>query len=326
VSSVLKTLAALARDVQVPLSLEELLEKIATCTAVLVDCPRASIRLLDARGERLIAVCRAGSPLHENPEETFRVGEGLMGWIIQHARVIRTSDAENDERFAPRPGMRDHMGSFLGVPIISGSMCVGVISAVSPEPEFFTQEHEELVTLLAAICAPYLEIRRLARLATVDPLTGALNRRGARAAVPTMPPEPMDVDVPTSVVMLDLDHFKQVNDTHGHVAGDQVLRQVAGLLAGIVRSGDAVVRYGGEEFLMVLNNVERATAIRIAERTREAFENTAFRVGDQILDVTASFGVAQRGEGETREALIARADAAMYEAKRHGRNRVEVAD
>lgn len=324
-TSPLETLAALAREIQEPQSLEALLGRIASCTAKLVDCPRASIRLLDARGERLVAVCRAGEPLHENPEQTFRVGEGLMGWIVQKARPIRLADAENDPRFAPRPGMRDRMGSFLGVPILSGSMCVGVVSAVSSEADAFSREHEELVTLLAAICAPYLEIQRLSRLATVDPLTGALNRRGGREALPSEAPPPRETDPPVSVVLLDLDHFKSVNDTYGHVAGDQVLRQVAGVLAGIVRSGDAVIRYGGEEFLLVLQGVEQTTAVRVAERTREAIASTAFRVGDETLQVTASFGVAQRRAGEGREDLYRRADAAMYEAKHKGRNRVEVA-
>ena len=324
-SSALKGLAVLAREAQQPQSLEELLQRIADCAARLVGSPRASVRLLDTRRERLVAVCRAGEPLHSDPNISFQVGEGLMGWIVAHGRPLRAADAENDARFAPRPGMREPMASFLGVPIVSGNVCFGVISAINPVPSFFTREHEELLVLLSAICAPYLEIQRLSRLATVDPLTGALNRRGADAAFPEIEATPGEPVHPLSVVMLDLDHFKDVNDRYGHAMGDQVLRQVSGLLAATVRAGDAVVRYGGEEFLLILPNVELPTAARIAERARATIEAARFVIGEEMVHVTASFGVAQRLTGEDRGAVIGRADDAMYGAKRAGRNRVACA-
>jgi two-component system, cell cycle response regulator len=123
----------------------------------------------------------------------------------------------------------------------------------------------------------------------------------------------------------DLDKFKQINDVYGHAAGDVLLRRVAHLLAASVRAGDGVVRWGGEEFLVVLPGVDRAQAQRIVERARTSVQDDAVVVGGNVLRITISVGVAERRSGETRDALIARADEALYVAKSSGRNRVELA-
>ncbi|MBU1245007.1 GGDEF domain-containing protein, partial [Myxococcota bacterium] len=211
----------------------------------------------------------------------------------------------------------------------------------------------QALTLLAGICAPQLEIARLSRLATVDPLTGALNRRGmehlmtaavpeATAAVPSAQdavpsaqdavpsaqdavPSAQDAARPLSVIMADIDHFKRVNDTYGHLMGDQVLKQVATILASVVRAGDAVIRYGGEEFLIVLTGVASERALAIAERARQTIEATEFRFHEISFHTTISMGVAQLRPGESREELIKRADEALYAAKNDGRNRSVVA-
>jgi len=317
-------LTDLTHELQLRLDLEDLLQLVVDRTASLLDTPRVSIRLLDPTGTRLLAVCRAGSPLHLDKDEQFRVGEGLMGWIVEHVQPIRSGRAEQDERFVPKPGMQDRMGSFLGVPLVAGNAVLGVINAVHPGEDAFDASDEAQLRLLAGICSPYVEMARMSRLARVDPLTGALNRRGLEQAL-----EEPTADLPEgvlSVVMADLDHFKRVNDTYGHAAGDEVLRQLARLLAQVVRQGDAVVRYGGEEFLLLLPGVRQTTAGRVAERARRSVEAHRFVIGEFDLDVTVSFGVAQRHSGETREHAIERADAALYRAKTTGRNRVEIAE
>jgi diguanylate cyclase (GGDEF)-like protein len=179
--------------------------------------------------------------------------------------------------------------------------------------------------VLAALCAPQVELARVARLAQVDPLTGVLNRRGLDLAFPevAMPAGGEDGIVrPLSVAMADVDHFKEINDAHGHATGDEVLRKVAALVSGVLRAGDAVVRYGGEEFLLILPGVELARALVVAERARASAEGSHFFAGGSQLRVTLSIGVAERGPGERRDALIERADRAMYVAKQAGRNRV----
>ncbi len=318
-------LTGLTRELQKPLSLEEMLQIIVDCTAVILDTPRASIRLLDPGGTRLLAVCRAGSPLHINPSEEFKTGEGLIGWIVEHSTPVRTGDADSDPRFVQRAGLKGRMGSFLGVPVISGNASLGVISATNSQPDYFTRDNEEHLGLLAGICAPHVEIARLKRLATVDPLTGALNRRGFDEQFPEVAARESDLIEPLSVVMADIDHFKKINDRYGHAMGDQVLKMIAEIFSGALRKGDAVVRVGGEEFLLVLPQVSLATAAKIAERARRAVESAGFSLGETRLRSTVSFGAAERRSGEDRADLIRRADEALYQAKNGGRNRVEMA-
>jgi diguanylate cyclase (GGDEF)-like protein len=133
---------------------------------------------------------------------------------------------------------------------------------------------------------------------------------------------PDDTGSSLAVAMCDVDHFKRVNDEHGHGVGDSVLCGLADVLAGVLRAHDSVVRYGGEEFLLLLPEVDLLTASRIAERARATVAASA--LGPQVR-VTVSLGVAERRAGESRDDLIRRADAALYAAKRAGRNRVELA-
>jgi diguanylate cyclase (GGDEF)-like protein len=320
----LPLLTRMARALSGRLSLEDALTVVVDHVAEVVDTGRASIRLLDPTRKHLFATARYGVPIHVATQE-FAMGEGLVGWIVEHGEAIRTGDADADPRFVPRPGMKDRLGSFLGVPLMSGELSMGVISTVSPKPDYFTEEHERLVTLISAIAAPHIEIARLSRLSTVDPLTGALNRRGGDSMFPQASARDEDdapQTGPLSVALADIDHFKRVNDALGHAVGDEVLKRVATILSGVLRDGDAVIRHGGEEFLVVLPGCRLETATRIADRARRAVEETEIAAGEAKTRVTISVGVAQLADGETREDLVARADAAMYEAKQAGRNKV----
>jgi len=319
----LRLLATIAAEIQRPHGLDDLLQLIVEGAAKLTGVRRASIRLLEPSGQRLMAVCRAGTPLHLNPNEPFTVGQGFMGWIVAQVAPIRSGDAERDPRFALRPGMKTRIGSFLGVPLTVGTTCLGVISVVDPNADAFFELHEQLLTTLAAICAPHVEVARLQRLATHDPLTGALNRHGLEEALPET--TQLEEGAHLSVAIVDLDHFKRINDTLGHAMGDEVLREVARLIAASVRQGDAVIRYGGEEFLLFFPDTALAAATAIAERARESIQRAEFALGDTSVKVTVSIGVAQLRPHEERDQVIQRADGALYEAKRGGRNRVEVA-
>ena len=164
----------------------------------------------------------------------------------------------------------------------------------------------------------------LRHLAESDPLTQILNRVGIMTELSRRFAEFQRYGSVFSVLMVDVDHFKQVNDRLGHLAGDQVLRRVAGIVRSALREVDSVGRYGGEEFLVVLPGTRLDSAVNTAERIRVAIEQIPIRVDREQVRVTVSIGAmsAEPGGPDTVDQLIGGADRAMYEAKHSGRNRV----
>jgi diguanylate cyclase (GGDEF)-like protein len=158
--------------------------------------------------------------------------------------------------------------------------------------------------------------------ATTDPLTGLYNRFKLGPILIDEMQRVDRYDTPLSLVLFDIDHFKQINDTHGHLVGDQVLVQLSGLALKLIRSSDFLARWGGEEFLIVVPGSDRSMAFHAAEKLRDAIGQAAF---DDVGSVTCSFGVAQYARGETTDDFVTRADAALYRAKSSGRNQVKLA-
>jgi diguanylate cyclase (GGDEF)-like protein len=179
------------------------------------------------------------------------------------------------------------------------------------------------VVLGCALVAVQRHQRRLEHAASTDGLTGIANRLAGEARLVAALSEAERKQRPVSVLILDLDQFKLINDEHGHPVGDRVIRSVATVADASVRSTDRVIRWGGEEFLIVLRSCALADAEMLAERIRQRIETEHFRSAD-LPPVTVSIGVGEWMTGEGREALIARVDAALYRAKRLGRNRIEI--
>jgi diguanylate cyclase (GGDEF)-like protein len=165
--------------------------------------------------------------------------------------------------------------------------------------------------------------RRLRVLAMMDPMTGAASRLGIEDQAVRALAVAAQSSHPLSVLMLDIDHFKSINDRYGHTAGDRVLTAAAAAWQQELRTGDALGRIGGEEFLVLCPATPLDAALQIGERLREA--TAALRVAgiDPALRVSVSIGVAQAQLAETRERLFERVDAALYRAKQRGRDRVE---
>ena len=159
------------------------------------------------------------------------------------------------------------------------------------------------------------------RLALTDPLTGLANRRSIFEQLTRLAQTSPQQGEPLNLVLFDIDHFKQVNDTHGHLAGDAVLQRIAELARRQVRSGDLVGRIGGEEFVWLLRGVDAGRARELAERLRESIERES--ADGDLPQVTISLGIALLRLGDTPEQLIARADEALYRAKESGRNCVQ---
>ncbi|HEU0118662.1 MAG TPA: PleD family two-component system response regulator [Alphaproteobacteria bacterium] len=160
-------------------------------------------------------------------------------------------------------------------------------------------------------------------LSLVDPLTGAFNRRYLEAHLPKMMARSKSSFKPLSTLMIDIDHFKKVNDTYGHSVGDNVLRSVAGSIINSLRPSDLVVRMGGEEFAAIMPETNLPSALAIAERLRERIASLAIQNREETFNVTVSIGGACIYEGnESVEEILKRADAALYQAKETGRNKV----
>lgn len=160
------------------------------------------------------------------------------------------------------------------------------------------------------------------QLSRIDPLTGIFNRRSITHGLN----EAKEQHKVYALILLDLDHFKQINDHYGHEAGDRVLQQVAKILSFNLRSQDIVGRFGGEEFILVLLDADIARAVDIAERCRRQIEQTEILVtGKRHIKVTASFGVAISNGHQNKEEVIRLADTALYQAKAEGRNCIRVA-
>ena len=161
-------------------------------------------------------------------------------------------------------------------------------------------------------------------LSTKDGLTGVFNRRYFDIHVRQMVDKSKETKKPVCIMMFDVDHFKQVNDTYGHLAGDAVLKTLASVLKSSFRVTDLIARYGGEEFIVLLNNIDLQNSLQVAEKTRSLIETTEFAIPAQVGSIhkTISIGVAEYHQGDTVEEFISKADKALYEAKETGRNKV----
>ena len=168
------------------------------------------------------------------------------------------------------------------------------------------------------------ELREQAR---HDPLTGVFNRMAMEEIAAREISRARRHKTALSVVMTDLDHFKRLNDSEGHQAGDLTLTATAKLMKANLRAQDALARYGGEEFLIILPDTNLESAVKAANKLKSMIETNSIKIGPKTLSITASFGVAvlngQGGESAWKD-LVSRADLAMYRAKQKGRNRVEI--
>ena len=303
-----------------------LLSRIAELICQLIGAKACSVMLLDADRKRLLAKAAYGLRTERMHTLSFAIGEGVAGWVVERGESALISDVTQDSRFVALPANQTPIMSMLCVPLLARGERVGVVTATSEAINAFHADDLELVRFIAMTIALDIENVRLHRVAVTDPLTGAYNREFLMARLPSEIEQAIDRDQALSLAMVDVDHFKAVNDQYGHGVGDVVLAEVARRLRNAIRGGDLLVRYGGEEFLVVLPKADAGRAWEVGERMRQRVCERAFDVGDGLaLLLRVSVGIAQWRSGETMPDLIERADTALYGAKDRGRNRVEVA-
>ncbi len=266
-------------------------------------------------------------------------GEAVEQHRIGTARALRSElpsivaagDGLEGEALATHePKVTQVPRAMLSVPILREHHLLGLVTAVDPEEGAFSDDDVEALSALAVQAGVAIENARLHRVverqAVTDALTGLANRRQFYEVLGREYERAQRFGQPVSLILLDIDDFKQINDSRGHLAGDAVLHSVAATLSEVIREIDLAARYGGEEFAVLLPQTGPEGAANLAERLRTEIAARSIRFGtDEITGVTASFGVAAGPvNDQTQIDLIASADAALYHAKREGKDRVTV--
>jgi diguanylate cyclase (GGDEF)-like protein len=322
----LEILNATARRLSSSLQLEELVEAIAreTCKAI---AEAEAVSLVHRRAGRDSELVIDG--FDRTSEKFFRrtmaEGQGAAGWVMRQGVTRCIDDLSISEIATDADGIR----SWLGVPLFMYGECEGVVAVQSSRVAAFSAEHQRLLESLALQIAAALQNAHLYELAMVDGLTGLFVRRYFDARIEEEVERSKRYGSAFSVVMMDVDDFKNLNDTYGHLVGDRVLKAIANIVKAQMRGVDTAARYGGEEIAVILPRTEMVGAYSLAERIREGIAELRITTDEEpprALAVTASLGIAAYPESKAQsgEDLVRRADRALYRAKKTGKNRVEL--
>ncbi|RZM26262.1 MAG: sensor domain-containing diguanylate cyclase, partial [Sphingomonas sp.] len=313
-------IAALRRLDVLDTAAEEPFEKIVTLVRTVLAVPIATVTLVDR--DRQWFKARRGVDQVETPRAV-----SFCTHTIQQRDPLIIENALDDPRFADSPLVigPPYVRSYAGIPLRTPEgYNVGALCAMDTRPRLFSPADIAILGNFANIVCDELELRLIAQ---VDHLTGALTRRGFVDQAQREMERTRRYGRTSSLIMLDVDHFKQVNDTYGHAIGDQVLKQIAGIAEITLRPSDLFGRLGGEEFAMLLPETTGAAAVIAAERVRRDIAEHPMKLpGGGTLNVTASFGVAELSESTASlPAWLERADAMLYTAKSGGRNCTKLA-
>ncbi|MFO0600073.1 MAG: diguanylate cyclase [Myxococcaceae bacterium] len=322
----LQILYDLARTIASSLQLEEVLSRVAQVVPVKLSVPKFSLMLLNADG--LLEVKKAHPPNMGSEGLTFSIGEGVCGRAAELRKSWYVADLEADGLFRVRGtrGEREK-GSLLAVPMVRGGELLGVLNFERPQKADFGPAEIEFFSAVADQVGLAVQNARLheqtVALSITDPLTGVANRRQLFAQLEQEIARAVRYEKPMSLIMIDIDHFKHLNDTAGHSAGDEVLREVCARLRTNLRKVDLLARYGGEEFVVLLPQVGPQEAWEVGEKLRRAVADTPLMHGETQPGgkVTISVGVASLPRDAVEQArLVDCADSALYASKRAGRN------
>ena len=311
----------------------KVIETIMTRVQQLIPSEAWSMLMVDEEKQELTFELALGEKGKDVSGFRVKIGEGIAGWVAQTGKPTIVNNAAKDPRFAKRFDSETQFRtrSILCAPLISRGRTIGVVQVINRRGGRFTQADLEMLMTMVEPCAIAIEnailFQRTEQLTITDDLTKLFNSRYLNVYIGREIKRCKRHGIPLSIIFLDLDGFKSVNDQHGHLAGSRTLTEVGGILAEAVRESDILARYGGDEFVVVLPETPPAGALVIAERIRRAIAAHPF-LRDEGLEarISASFGIASYPDHAlTPEGLIQKADQAMYRVKEKDKNGIEVA-
>ena len=317
---------------------EQAFNDITFLASWICNAPIAVITLIDA--DRQWFKAKVGVQATQTPREHAFCAHA----ILDPETVLVVNDATADPRFSGNPLVtgEPRIRFYAGAPLVApNGQALGTMCVVDQHPRDIDADRIMALQALSRQVMSQMELRRvmhrmadyqgqiesanalLRASSLTDMLTGVRNRRAFDLELDMQLTAAARSGLPVSLLMIDVDHFKRFNDTHGHLGGDAALRRVAGALSGQARATDTAARYGGEEFAMILPATDAASAVAMGERLRQAIAHSG-SAGDPA--VTASIGAATTVVGLTAHQLIEQADGALYQSKRDGRNCVRHAE
>ena len=324
----------ISRSIGSHLDLQEMLRQVLGSIKKFLSFERISVYLLDDEREKLDLVFYSGLDVLQ--KVTLQPGEGTPGRIVENGEHIHIHDLslfyETCNDFVHYPGEEKRDGSYIGIALKAHDTTIGVIGMDSVVKYGLTVDDMDFLAILSHQLAVGIEKSRLfdkiQLMSQHDGLTGLYNHRVFQEKLQQEISRRNRTNKPLSLIMIDIDNFKQFNDNYGHQAGDAVLKELSAIMLGQCRctSIDTCCRYGGEEFSIIMPELELHHAVRVAERLRKAVAGNVFTLKDRKLEgeVTISIGVAGiiGDEDLGAEELVKKADDALYLSKRNGRNQV----
>lgn len=289
------------------------------------------LMLLDPATDELYFEIVVGEAADKIRHLRVKVGEGIAGWVAQHRRPLVVPRVADDPRFAKRFDKASDFNtqSIVAVPLVCRDKLLGIIELIKErgDPEPYTEDHLDVLMPFADFAAIAIDnartFKRIEHLTVVDEWTGLYNARFLDNALRDEVLRAKRYSHPLSLMFLDLDRFKQVNDTWGHSTGSALLTDVGKILLSHIRETDRAIRYGGDEFVVLMPETDNDGALVMAERLRVALNQVRPPHAQPGYAMTASFGVATfPHDGQTERTLLDAADRAMYAAKARGRNNV----
>jgi diguanylate cyclase (GGDEF)-like protein len=313
--------------------METLLTAILARIKAIIPARNWSLLLIDPQTKELYFAVVVGVAPEMVKNIRLKPGEGIAGTVASTGVPIFIPEVGQDARFSARVDATTGFAtrSIIALPLMVRGEVIGVFEVVNVEDEkYFREKYLPHLTILADYVAIAVDnVRNLQKLEArtfIDEVTGFYNTRYLIHELDRLIPQHLSRGEPFSVVFLDLDNFKKVVDTYGHLRGSKVLAQVARVIHGVLGPDDSLVRYGGDEFLLLLPRRSQADALQIARRLRLTLNATALLQDENLaIKVTASYGIATVPEdAQDREKLLLIADRAMFGSKGRGRDRIMV--